>query len=153
MPIPEFDEETGYLPAGDHCASLDELEKRYCWNYRRREIFTGLKRVIEQLEANGVKIIWIDGSFVTDRARPRDVDVIYIPPPGNDPAGWGLLSPPRRRDLKKIWRVDLWKYPSPQPVPGKPFQRQTIKEYFSTDEDDVPKGFIQLTKEVEDDSK
>jgi hypothetical protein len=153
MPIPEFDDQTGYLPAGDHGASLDEMEQRFCGTYRRRQIFTGLKRVVEQLEANGVETIWIGGSFVTDKERPGDVDVVYVPPPGSDPAGWGLLSPSRRKDLKEIWRVDLWKSDSPQRVPGKPLQRQTIKEFFGTDKDGVAKGFIQLSKEAKDDPK
>jgi hypothetical protein len=148
MPIPEFDGQTGYLPAGDHNASLDEMEDRFCGTYRRRVIFTGLKRVVEQLEANGVRTIWVDGSFVTGKARPSDVDVIYVPPPGSDPAGWGLLSFARRKDLKEIWRVDLWPFPSPQPVLGKPGQYQTIREFFSTDRDGVAKGFIQLSKKV-----
>lgn len=149
MPIPDFDDQTGYLPAGDHCASLDDVERRYCWTYRRREIFASLKRIVEQLEANGVETIWLDGSFVTDKDRPGDVDVIYVPPPGSNIAAWGLLSPSRRKDLKKLERVDLWPFPSPQPVPRKPGQYQTIKDYFSTDLDDNPKGFIQLSKEVE----
>jgi hypothetical protein len=153
MPIPEFDDQTGYLPPGDHGASLDEMEQRFCGTYRRRQIFTGLKRVVEQLEANGVETIWIGGSFVTDKERPGDVDVVYVPPSGSDPAGWGLLSPSRRKDLKEIWRVDLWKSDSPQRVPGKPLQRPTIKEFFGTDKDGVAKGLIQLTKGAKDDPK
>jgi hypothetical protein len=153
MPIPDFDDQTGYLPAGDHSASLDEMEQRFCGTLRRREIFKELKHVVEQLEAKGVDTIWIGGSFVTDKERPGDVDVIYEPPPESDPAGWGLLSPSRRKDLKKQRRVDLWKSPSPQPIPGKPLQRQTIKEFFGTDKDGVAKGFIQLSKEAKDDPK
>jgi hypothetical protein len=129
------------------------MEQRFCGTYRRRQIFTGLKHVVEQLEANGVETIWIGGSFVTDKERPGDVDVVYVPPPGSDPSGWGLLSPSRRKDLKAVWRVDLWKSDSSQRVPGKPLQRQTIKEFFGTDKDGVAKGFIQLSKEAKDDPK
>jgi hypothetical protein len=64
MPIPEFDDQTGYLPAGDHSASLDEMEQRFCGTFRRREIFKELKHVVEQLEAKGVD------NIASTRERP-----------------------------------------------------------------------------------
>src|SRR5262245_52365106 len=131
MPIPEFDEATGYLPPGMYPASLEEVRVRYATNFRRKEIYAGLVHVVALLVAKSVSEIWLDGSFVTDKIRPKDVDVIYVPPPGADIQSWDLISPDKRETLKKYHQVDLWPYPSHQPVPGSLGTRKiTIREFF-----------------------
>src|SRR2546421_7238272 len=67
VPIPEFTSDSNgcYLPAGDHAATLAEIEVRFATNHRRREIFKGLVFVVERLRERGVTEIWVDGSFVT----------------------------------------------------------------------------------------
>lgn len=135
MTIPPFVTSGGSLPPGDHEATLDEIGDRFTWNYGRKVIYNGLKFVVEQLETHSVDLIWVDGSFVTGKDRPRDVDVAYQVPAGADPDQWGLLSPVRRHDLKKYQRVDLLPYWACQ---------QQIKDYFCTDRNDVAKGIIRL---------
>lgn len=81
MPIPPLDDATGYLPAGDHRGTWDELVERFGGTYGRRQILQGLRFVLDQLRSRGVTLVWIDGSFTTDKPRPRDVDVIYVPLP------------------------------------------------------------------------
>jgi hypothetical protein len=157
MALPDFDQGTGYLPGGDHDATLQEVRDRFGYNHRRREILTGLEHVLGLLAQKGVTTIWLDGSFVTDKMRPSDVEVIYLPPPNEDPSTWPdheWISPKRRGDCKIHHRVDLWHYPSYQiskkkPIPGPPI---TIKEYFATDRDDRPKGLVHLTRLDADDS-
>ena len=135
MAIPAFGEATGLLPPGDHEATLIEIQDRLCWNYRRREIYRGLEYVAGELISHDVETIWVDGSFVTRKERPGDVDVAYELPDGTDPDGWGWLSPGRRRDLKDVYRVHLF--------PDWPNQPQ-MKNFFCKDKNGHEKGIIRL---------
>lgn len=137
----QTDPDTGCLPPGEHPASLADIEQAFCGTYRRREIFKGLVFVVSRLRDRGVTRIWIDGSFVTNKERPGDVDVVFDPD-GADTTGWGLLTFARRHDLKRIHRVDLWPHPSPQGITGVP-----IAEWFQTDREGEPKGIVVLTME------
>jgi hypothetical protein len=139
MVIPQFEEPSGLLPPGDHEATLAEIQARFCWNYRRREIYRGLEYVAGELVSHSVEKIWVDGSFVTKKERPRDVDVAYEVPNGADPDDWGWLSPGRRRDLKKFHHVDL--------LPDWPNQPQ-INRWFCSDEEGNAKGIIRLITEA-----
>ena len=63
------------LPAGEHIATLSEVEARYGLSSGRRKwLMRGLWKAAHNLEQAGVKTIWIDGSFVTDKAAPNDID-------------------------------------------------------------------------------
>ena len=138
MAIPSFTE-VGLLPPGNHEATLKEIEERFVWSYGRKVIYDGLVFVTDQLNSSNVTTIWVDGSFVTAKVRPRDVDVAYEVPAETDPYQWGLLSPDRRRDLKKYQRVDLLAY-----WPG----QSAIIDYFCEDRDGTAKGIIQLIAEA-----
>lgn len=121
------------------------MREHFAYNFRRREILTGLQHVADQLRAHGVQEIWVDGSFVTDKTRPDDADVVYAIPPGGDEADWSDVGPSRRSHMKKYHRVDLWRLPSPQPA--KSLARGgliTIKEFFETDEDGNARGLLHL---------
>jgi hypothetical protein len=142
----ESSAENGYLPPGEHPATLDEIEERFATNIRRREIMVGLRLVVDQMLQRGVQTIWVDGGFVTDKPRPKDVDVVYVPPPGADTSTWGSIASNNRQVTKDLYKVDLWTHPSPQGV-----GRVPIKDWFQLDRSDVPKGIIALT--VEEDTE
>jgi hypothetical protein len=133
--IPPFEEASGLLPPGDHEATLAEIQDRFCWNYRRREFYRGLEHVAGELISHRVEKIWVDGSFVTKKERPGDVDVAYEVPEGADINDWGWLAPRRRRDLKKVQHVDL--------LPDWPNQPQ-MNRWFCGDIDGNIKGIIRL---------
>jgi hypothetical protein len=135
MAIPAFEQSTGLLPPGDHEATLAEIYDRLCWNYRRKEVYQGLEYVAGELRSHQVAQIWVDGSFVTNKDRPRDVDVAYEVPEGANPDDWGWLSPARHRDLKKFRRVDLH-----QDWPGQP----KMYKFFCHDRNGTPKGIVRL---------
>jgi hypothetical protein len=141
MPIPPLDSGTGYLPPGDHTATLDELEEAFGWNYRRRQLLLDLKLVLGKLWGVGAVRVWIDGSFVTAKERPRDVDVLYELPAGRSPDGsFGILHPVNRKQLKNMHRVDLWLHPSPQgPTGSKP-----LHDFWASDRSGIDKGMVLL---------
>ncbi|MBI1770725.1 MAG: hypothetical protein HYR67_20340, partial [Bacteroidetes bacterium] len=41
---------------------------------KREKLMRGLERATENLRGAGIKRIWIDGSFVTNKEKPNDVD-------------------------------------------------------------------------------
>jgi hypothetical protein len=144
MPIPEFDPRTGWLPAGTHEATWEEIEARFGFNYRRRQMLADLSWVVKELRERGVDEIYLDGGFVSEKERTRDIDVVFVAPAGSSSATWGLLSPGRRAELKKVFRVHLWEHPSPQPASNSPGKYVTIKEFFETDRNGEAKGLVQL---------
>jgi len=71
--IPDF-ESTGLLPAGIHWASWEEIVKRYGDNSHRKRLLEGLGRAIAAFAAAGCRILYLDGSFVTEKPFPDDYD-------------------------------------------------------------------------------
>lgn len=76
--IPGFDEH-GNLPSGVHEAHWDEIVPRFGWTSRRRELLAGLKRALKPLREAGCQRIYVNGSFVTDKDEPGDIDVAWDP--------------------------------------------------------------------------
>ena len=64
----------GELPAGVHETTLNEVETVFAKTPKRVSLFEGLKRALENLKAAGVPRVYIDGSFVTSKAEPNDID-------------------------------------------------------------------------------
>jgi len=74
MSIPAL-QESGELPLGEYQASLDEIETIFGTSTDRRKLLMrGLREAARNFEISGVKILWIDGSFITDREEPNDID-------------------------------------------------------------------------------
>lgn len=74
MPILPFNQ-YGLLPAGIHPASIEEVSEKLGFSPRRQGLIeTGLKPVLEQLAALGVKEVYLNGSFVTRKPSPGDID-------------------------------------------------------------------------------
>lgn len=71
--IPDFDV-NGNLPPGVYEVSLGEVEKHFTWTDRRRKLFKGLQGAIENLIKANVKRVWTDGSFITSKEDPNDID-------------------------------------------------------------------------------
>ena len=72
--IPEFDEH-GYLPAGIHRATLDEIRQRFGTS-------TEVRRVqMESLLRTSIARIILNGSCVTDEPEPIDIDCVLLTGP------------------------------------------------------------------------
>lgn len=56
----------------------------------------------------------------------------------------------RREELKRHSRIDVWKAPAPQPVPGQPLRTRSLHDFWSTDRDDVERGIIVLERDTDD---
>lgn len=79
MAIPPFDPDTGLLPPGEHEANWDEIEARFGWTLRRRQLLDGLVDGLAVLAQANCSLVWLDGSFVTDKDEPGDFDCVWSP--------------------------------------------------------------------------
>ncbi len=81
MPIPVFRPD-GYLPEGLHLATLEEIALCFGTDTPRRQYLLGrLERWVEFARAIGSLRFFVDGSFVTQKPIPGDVDaVVWLPP-------------------------------------------------------------------------
>jgi hypothetical protein len=78
--IPPFRPD-GYLPEGVHMCSEAEVLFRFgSSNRRRRRLVLRLRRWIELGRQVGARLLLVDGSFVTAKAEPHDIDsVLFLP--------------------------------------------------------------------------
>ena len=74
--IPEFRSD-GYLPEGMHFASEAEVTFRFgSSNAHRRRLAVRLRRWIELSRRVRARRLFIDGSFITAKTEPNDVDAV-----------------------------------------------------------------------------
>ncbi len=83
MPIPDLDTD-GFLPPGVHDCTLDEMGARFGvfqGSDRRCRLFERLKSFVAEARSTGfVVAIVVNGSFVTSRPDPNDIDLILVLP-------------------------------------------------------------------------
>lgn len=79
----------GVLPAGVHQASLAEVRAAFATTPHRLSLYGGLVVALSDLGAIGCRRVWLDGSYVTDKAVPGDYDLCW------DTVGvnWNALDP------------------------------------------------------------
>ena len=141
MPIPEFVEPSGYLPPGRHLATWNEIVDRFSTNPHRTALSRMLFEALRMLSKAGCRQVWINGSYVTDKERPGDVDVLYD--------AWALRpneldqlfrseTAATRADRNKIYGGDYF------PVYDDELDGALIS-HFETDRSDIPKGIVQLS--------
>ena len=76
--IPEFNE-YGYLAAGVHAATLEEVALRFGTQSELRRVqMESLRWLAELAHAAGVQRLILNGSFTTDVAEPNDVDCLFL---------------------------------------------------------------------------
>lgn len=71
----------GYLPEGVHACSEAEVTFRFgSSSRRRRRLVLRLRRWIELGRQVGAKRLLVDGSFVTVKEEPHDIDTVILLP-------------------------------------------------------------------------
>jgi len=79
--IPEFRLD-GYLPVGMYFASEAEVTFRFgTSNRHRRRLVIRVRRWIELAREIAAPRLFIDGSFITAKSEPNDVDAVVLLPP------------------------------------------------------------------------
>jgi len=113
MSIPLFDEH-GFLPAGVHDCALAEVKSRFGLapgSDRRPQLFRKLQALVAEVRAaNFARCLLLDGSFVTSKADPNDIDLVLVLPRAHDvsadlpPAQYNLVS---KRRVQKRYGFDM----------------------------------------------
>ena len=148
--IPAFNPETGALPPGDHRATLEEIARRLGFTPRRRWLMKGLRMAVLAFWAAGIREIFIDGSFCTEKRDPRDIDGYWVEP---DRAVYDridpywidfelILVPDVRKRKWRMWAdhgVEFFVHPVMLASPGIGFP-----QFFRLDRDGRPRGVIQV---------
>lgn len=129
------------LPPGIHDATMEEIERRFATNNLRRDLFEGFKRGVEALRRAGCKVVFLDGSYVTEKDRPGDFDACWDPSGVDhrklDPVLLDFSQKRRRQKLKYGGEF----FPSSTRADG----IRTFVEFFQTDRHTgKPKGIIRL---------
>jgi hypothetical protein len=101
MPIPPLDEH-GLLPPGVHHCTLEEIRARFGSfqeSDRRPQLFARLTAFLSEAQAARlVASVVVDGSFVTAKPEPNDIDLIVVVAPGHSfaadlsPSEYAVLS-------------------------------------------------------------
>jgi hypothetical protein len=80
--LPPFDDH-GNLPAGILLSTIEELAARFGNGSEERATeISELLQFIEAAQRAGVRRLLVNGSFVTAKLAPNDVDVVLLPGPG-----------------------------------------------------------------------
>ncbi len=87
MPIPAFNSD-GFLPTGVFDCSLAEVRPRF-GNFQGCDVrprqFTRLEELITAMKRSGLfESVLLDGSFVTAKPAPNDIDLVAVLRPGHD---------------------------------------------------------------------
>jgi hypothetical protein len=82
--IPDFNT-NGYLPPARHAATLEEVIRRFGHGSEQREAQgQSLQWLFPLCRGAGIIRILINGSFVTNRLEPNDVDCVLLQGPSTD---------------------------------------------------------------------
>ena len=113
MPIPPLDE-NGFLPHGIHVCWLEETRSRFgCFqgSDRRPRLFSKLEELIVEARASGiVRALIVNGSFVTAKSAPNDIDLVIVLPAGHDfradlaPAQYTVVN---RVRIRRLYGIDV----------------------------------------------
>ena len=113
MAIPELDDD-GFLPEGVHECSLHELQQRFGdvqSSDQRSVLFDKLGQYLQEVRSTGLVVgLIVDGSFVTNKVEPNDIDLVLILPADHDfaadlrPFEYNVLS---RRRVHKRYAFDV----------------------------------------------
>lgn len=138
MAIPALNK-PGELVSGEHEATLDQVEAVFGHSHdRRRRLMRGLRNAVDNLQYAGVKKIWVDGSFVTDKKEPNDIDGCweYSSLVDTDKLDPVFLSR-TRVDAKKKYGLDFFVSQIIEAGSGLPFPK-----FFQVSRDGGAKGII-----------
>jgi hypothetical protein len=113
MPIPPF-EQNGLLSVGIHDCTLDEIKDRFGSfqnNDQRPKLFQKfLAFVLETRSGRFARSLLIDGSFVTAKPNPNDIDLVLVLPLTHDltsdlsPTQYNVVS---KRSVQRRYGFDI----------------------------------------------
>lgn len=142
--IPAFDPR-GVLPEGTHQSDWPAFKERFGWNLRRQRLTLAVLEVAHLMRHHGARRLWIDGSFVSAKPEPGDVDLLYSLNELDEDALLDAepvledFSDGRKAQKARFGGVECWPIEFTEASTGR-----AMLEFFAFDRDDQPKGLIEL---------
>ena len=133
--LPEFNER-GYLPPGLHRADLTEVQQRFGKSHTRTELLRNLDNFVTVAHRVGAKKLILDGSFVTDKESPGDIDAILVVPENFD-----TTTPEAHLLLDSHLRFNIHLFPVREG--DDEFFQQWIT-FFGHDRNREPRGLVEV---------
>ncbi len=130
----------GNLPEGIHKCTIKEIEERFTFSDRRKELSGGLKRALNNLKEAGIDRVFIDGSFVTSKQEPVDINGCWD---ANPSINMDVLDQVflnfnnNRKTMKTKFGVDFFVSQTIENSSGVPFV-----EFFQTDRDGIKRTIL-----------
>ena len=130
--IPDCNDD-GYLPPGIHPATLERIAARFGRESELREAqMESLRWLVDLARRSGVRRIVVNGSFVTGKLEPNDVDCVL------------LIGPDFPRDsAAEAELLGGLPFVNMELVDPRAFQQFTERT-FTTDRNLVPKGMVEV---------
>ena len=140
MDIPVL-QENGELPPGEHPATVDDVEAVFGSSTgRRRLLMRGLRAAIANFELSGVRTLWLNGSFTTDKNEPNDIDGCWEYTSSVDINRLDPVFLGSRNAMKEKYGLDFFISNIAEAESGLPFP-----EFFQVNREGEPKGIIIIT--------
>lgn len=103
----------GYLPAGEHLCTLDEVQQSFATNEHREALLERLHAFLDWLVATESLSmpVYVDGSFTTNKPKPSDVDVVMdLAQATNEEIGKAMRIYQQHDWVKEEFSVDYYPY-------------------------------------------
>jgi hypothetical protein len=110
MAIPAWNE-YGILPEGVHDCQIEEMGERLGFSPHRLHLVAGLNNALGWMAGlPPIQSLIVDGSFVTDKDAPRDIDVVAIISNLSEQhqREWISAWMPEKDRLKRELAIDLY---------------------------------------------
>jgi hypothetical protein len=131
--LPDFDE-NGNLPRGIYVCTLEEVVNRFgSGSPERRTESAELRAFVAWARAAGVIRLVVDGSYVTNKIAPNDVDLVILP---------GLDYP--RQEQPALTAAPRWPFLHVQVAEDEADLNQWVTIDFGTDRNWVPRGLVEI---------
>jgi hypothetical protein len=137
-PIPKFNQD-GYLPQGEHRASLDEIKQIFGISSPvRKELWGGFESLVKLLQKHreNIKTFLLDGSFVTSKESPGDFDCILVLKEGFD---FKSTEAEKLRNAKQLFNAHLFVFTEEDVS-----RIRRLVDFFGHDRDRKFKGLIEV---------
>lgn len=137
MDIPAL-QENGELPPGEHSATVDNVEAVFGSSTGRRKLLMrGLRDAVANFEFSGVRTLWVNGSFTTDKNEPNDIDGCWEYTSNVDIKRLDPVFLGSRKAMKEKYGLDFFISNITEVESGLPFP-----EFFRVNREGGPKGII-----------
>jgi len=129
----------GYLPKGIYKATLKQIEKRFGRsNKRRKKLFQNLRALVNlsRKHKKGIERFLLNGSFVTSKKLPDDLDCILI---FNDCFDMNSPDIEKLYHAKKLFNAHLFIF-----MKENAEQYKKLIAFFGYDRERKPKGYLEV---------